>query len=200
MKVNNKLATLGLTAAVGFSSLAGVGVASAHYGSGDSDITAKIAEKFGISQDEVQAVFDEEKTANEAERAAERSEQLQELVDSGEITSEQKTLIEEKQSELEVQRDEARAALDSWAEENGIDLKYVRQAGHGNEDRLASAVEDGDITDEQKTLIEAKLQELEDQREASREELKQWVEDNDVEQRLLMNGGRHGNKGGSSRR
>lgn len=195
MKVNKKLAVAGLTAAVGVSSLAGIGVVSAHYGAGDSDIAAKIAEKFNLSEDEVQTVFDEEKEAMQAEKAAERSEKLQELVDSGDITAEQKTLLEEKQSELQVQQESNREALDAWADENSIDTKYIMMSGRGDTDKLADAVEDGDITEAQKTLIEAKQEELQAARESQKEALEQWAIDNDISEDYLKLGGGRG-KGG----
>ena len=54
------------------------------------------------------------------------SNRLQSLVDDGKLTSAQKTLIENKQAELKSSRDTAKAALDKWASDNGIDLQYFR--------------------------------------------------------------------------
>ena len=101
--------------------------------------------------------------------------------------------IENKISELQTTRDAERDALDAWAEQNGIDAKYVMGGGRGmrggDNDRLQDAVDDGDITAEQKTLIESKLDELETAREAQRDELEQWAEDKGIDAKYLIGGG-----------
>lgn len=50
---------------------------------------------------------------------------LQQLVDDGTITADQKKLIEDKQAELKTKRDAAKTALDKWASDNGIDTQYL---------------------------------------------------------------------------
>ena len=197
MKMNKNLLLAGVITTVAAGSLLSGSVASADSASGDSLID-KIATKFSINRDEVEAVFEEEQTERQAERAADFSENLQERVDSGDITAEQKTLIEAKFAEIQATRDTERDSLEQWAEDNGIDMKYVMGGrGHGNNsDRLDDAVADGDITAEQKTLIEAKQDELETARESARDELKQWAEDNGVELKDVMGGmGGHGRGG-----
>jgi gas vesicle protein len=67
-----------------------------------------------------------------------------------------------------------------------------------NKDKLQELVDSGDITADQKKLIEQKQQELEDARDAIKDELEQWAEDNDIDQKYLMFGG-HGMRGGSGR-
>lgn len=109
-----------------------------------TSIVDKIASKFGLNKDDVQKVFDEDRTAHEAERQAKQSERLQKLVDAGTITADQKTKIEAKIAELQSKResehdsfkdltdderkakmDAAKAELDQWAKDNGIDLSKL---------------------------------------------------------------------------
>ena len=123
MKIAKRFLVAGTAATIGIASLAGVGV-SAQSTSQESLIN-RLAEAFNVSQEEVQTVFDEEKTARQAELAEERSEDLQTLVDDGTITAEQKTAIEAKQSELQTQRESQKEELEAWAEENDIDAKYL---------------------------------------------------------------------------
>jgi hypothetical protein len=167
---------------------------------GDS-LVEKIASKFNLNKSDVQAVFDEAHDEHEAEKQAEFSDDLQDKVDSGDITAEQKTLIENKFKELQVQRDSNRQALEDWAEQNNIDAKYLYMGhGRGGSD-LQDAVDDGDLTSEQKTLIENKQKELEDKRSAERDELEKWASDNNLDLKDIMPMGRgHGRKMGGGPR
>lgn len=113
-------------------------------------LVQKISEKFGLNQDEVQAVFDESKAEMEANFQAEYKTRLTQLVSNGEITEEQKQLIIAKNTELQKNRkasmesmkdktaeerktamEAERTALQDWATQNGIDLKYLMMGGHG---------------------------------------------------------------------
>lgn len=187
MEVKKKLATAGAVATIGLTSLAGISTIAAQSGVvGTSDVVEKIATTFGLKEDAVQAVFDEVQEERQAERQTEISQHLQEAVDDGDITDEQKTLIEEKISELQVTHEAEKEELAAWAEENGIELKYLHARGPFGDDRLDTAVEDGDITEAQKTLIEQKQEELKKQREAARKELEDWADENDIELRYLF--------------
>jgi hypothetical protein len=197
MTIRNKVAAGSAMLAVVATSLAGFSTVSAQSGSSGDSLAEKIASKFNLNQDEVKAVFDDDRAAHEAERQSQITERLEKAVDKGEITAEQKTKIEAKMKELQDAREAERASLESWATDNKIDMKYV-MFGHGrggDDDRLQQAVDDGDITVDQKKLIEQKQQELQDARDAIKDELDQWAEDNDIDQKYLMFGG-HGMGGG----
>ncbi len=193
--MNRRLSTLAVAGAISILGLGGVSAASALSGSSSSNdsLVDRLVEKFNLNKSEVQAVFDEEQKARAAERTAEQSERLQEAVDDGDITAEQKTLIEKKLAELQTAREAERTALEKWATDNMIDAMYLMGRGHGdNDDRLQDAVDDGDLTDAQKKLIEDKQTELEDARDKQRDELEQWAEDNDIDDQYLMGGGEKG--------
>ena len=202
MKLPKSLIIAGVTATVGLAGLTGLGVASAHNGLGGNDLAAKIADKFNLNQDEVQAVFDEQHAAIQKERQAENSQRLQQLVDDGKITAEQKTLIEEKQAEQQTERQSEREALQTWATDNNIDLRYVMPGGRrgGDSDRLQQAVDNGDITADQKALIEQKQSELQAEREAHRTEMQQWATDNGIDLQYLRptEAGHRGPRGGGA--
>lgn len=116
---------------------------AAQGGSGHPPIIARLAEKFGKSEDEVKAVFDEERQARQTAMQARFQEKLGEAVTAGELSEEQKQLILAKHEEIRNQRatdqeqwqnltpEERRAkaqerqqVMQQWAEANGIDLKY----------------------------------------------------------------------------
>lgn len=115
----------------------------------NSNMAQKLADKFGLNKDEVQAVFDETRAQMEAERQVQYEARLAQLVTDGKITEAQKQLIIAKNKELEAGRqakmesmkdatpeqrkaamETERTALKTWATENGIELQYLMM-GHG---------------------------------------------------------------------
>ena len=131
MNVKKSLLAVGAFSVIGAAGVAGPSLVSAQTTTGSDSLVTKLAQKFNLKEDEVKAVFDEEKTARNAERLAEQSDRLQDAVDDGDITAEQKTLIENKQKELEDKREAAQDALEQWAEDNDIDDQYLRGLGKG---------------------------------------------------------------------
>ncbi len=96
-----------------------------------------LVEKFNLNKDEVSSYLEEQRQVRQEERRTEREGMLNTAVSEGKITEEQKTLLlnkmdeyrnnkedffgltrEEKQQAIE----EHRAEMQTWAEENGIDL------------------------------------------------------------------------------
>ncbi|MFC1649790.1 hypothetical protein ACFL2C_03720 [Patescibacteria group bacterium] len=114
-------------------------------------IVQKLAEKFGLNEDEVASVFEENREEHYAQMQAKFTERLDEAVASDQITTEQKELILQKQEELRAFRQENHDAamemspeerhefhenhrneLKIWANENGIDLDVFGHAHGGN--------------------------------------------------------------------
>lgn len=198
MKVRKSVLVAGAVSAVGLAGLLGGGIVTAHSAAsaGNDSLIEKIASKFNLNKDEVQKVFDEEKSARDAERQAAFTERLQKLVDDGKITSDQKSKIEEKHKELKANMEAERNELEKWATDNNIDEKYLMFGGpRGGEDRLQKLVDDGAITADQKNSLDAKLAELKEKREAARDALQAWAEDNNIDEKYLMFGGGHGGRG-----
>lgn len=149
MKLRPTLVAAAAAVTIGGASIIGVNAVSAET-PGDT-LVEKIATRFNLNQDEVQAVFDEQRAEREAERATQLSERLQAKVDDGTITAEQKTTLEAKlaemrdqheasrdsdltREELRDQHQEARDELQSWAAENNIpldELLPLQGGGHG---------------------------------------------------------------------
>jgi len=155
------------------------------------NLVTRLSTRFNLNADEVEAVFQEAQIERQEQRKAALSERLQQKVNEGEITAEQKTLIESKLGELQAEHEEQRTALESWAEENGISQQYI-MFGRGRadraSDRLQSAVNNGEITAEQKTLIESKIKEIATEREQDREELRIWFEQNNINMSDILPG------------
>jgi len=109
-----------------------------------SDLAKRIADTFGLKQDEVEAVFNQERQEQQTKRSAEYEARLAQLVTQGKITELQKQLIIAKQKELQASHaakmtsmdgktpeehkaamETERAALREWAKQNGIDARYL---------------------------------------------------------------------------
>ena len=113
-----------------------------------SSLVERIANKFGLQESEVQAVFDEARSQHQAEMQQRSEERLSQLVSDGKITEEQKQLIISKRDELRAEHqsehesmqdltpeerraamDEHRQELEDWASQNGIDPQYLMPQG-----------------------------------------------------------------------
>ena len=200
MATKKSLIVAAAVATIGLSSVAGLGLASAqsNSGNGQSNLIDKIASQFNLNKDDVKKVFDENRTEMEAKHQEKVSERLQKAVDNGKLTADQKTKIEAKLKEIQSARETDRTEMEKWASDNKIDMKYLMGHHRGGEydTFLQDAVDNGEITADQKTLIESKQNELEDKRKAVREELKKWASDNNIDDKYIMMGRGHGPMGG----
>ena len=147
------LPTLAFVAVLGLGAY-GVSQVNAQEDTNKATIIERIAEKFNLNKDEVQTVFDEHQDEMMQKKREIVEEKLNDAVSKGELTEEKKQLIlqkmeelqkenqdrreerkdikslsaEERRAEMEKIREEAkqnREELEKWAEENGIDLKYL---------------------------------------------------------------------------
>ncbi len=125
-------------------------------------IVEKIATKFNLDSEDVRIAFEEHRAEMEEEMQAREAERLAQAVESGELTQAQVEAILVKRDELRLRMEEARENfepgteidretvkeqmraemedLQAWADEQGIDLKYLHPFGHrigeGHEGRM----------------------------------------------------------------
>lgn len=133
MKRSNVLMAVGTIGAVGAITLTGTSVALADSNKSNDNLAQKIAQKFNLNQNEVQAVINENRQARHEDR-------LDNLVKDGKITEAQKELIINKMQEWDdikpdftsmntTERLEAmqkhRDEMIAWAKDNGIDPNFV---------------------------------------------------------------------------
>lgn len=148
--MNKKKMIAAAIASLGIASAVGIGTVAAQEANGSS-LADKIATKFNLNKDDVQQVIDEEHTARRANMQQKREGRLQEAVDAGKLTTEQKDKLVVKMKELEAGREakrdqmqsktpeERRAvmkaereALRKWAEDNNIPTDYLMFGGRGH--------------------------------------------------------------------
>lgn len=106
----------------------------------------EIADRFNLNVNEVSDFFKEKRKARMVERQAAREEALNTAVSEGKITEEQKNTLlarmEENRpdreamqnlsmEERQAQREEHKAGMEAWAEENGIDLSNLNLGRKG---------------------------------------------------------------------
>lgn len=141
MNINSKLASVAVVSAIAGATFVGANSASAAT-SGES-IVSRIAERFGVSESEVQSVVDEYRSEQQAEREAAKDEHLSSLVEAGTLTEEQRAELEafhderhelkEELRDQDLSREEIREAMEglrdeveAWAEAEGIDLDELK--------------------------------------------------------------------------
>ena len=110
-----------------------------------SSLVQKIADKFNVNSDDVQEVFDAQRTEMEATREQEMKDKLAQAVNGGKLTQDQANKITAKLAEMKANRDSmkdktgderhaamktARDELKKWAEDNNIPMEYLRLGGH----------------------------------------------------------------------
>ena len=135
-------------AALGVTGLAGGAVfAMANSTSGTdamSGLMSAIATKFNLKKDDVQKVFDEQRTQMETQREQEVKDHVAQLVKDGKLTQAQADKINAKRAELVKEREanrtseqnltdaqrktkmeERKTTLDTWLKDNNIDSQYA---------------------------------------------------------------------------
>ena len=90
-----------------------------------TSLIQKFVNKFNLKESDVESVFIEARTEKQTEMRNRYLERLNQLVTDKKITEAQKNLILAKYDELLANREKERAALVSWASQNGIDLRYL---------------------------------------------------------------------------
>lgn len=153
--MRKQLITAGIVTTIGLAGVTGVGMASAMTNTSGTDpftnLVDAISTKFNLNKDEVQKVFDEQRTAMQAERETKVKEEVAQLVTDGKITQAQADAINAKRAELQKEREAAKSSpdtktraemksemdarrteLETWAKDNGISTDYLRYVmGHG---------------------------------------------------------------------
>lgn len=109
------------------------------FGFGNRDMAETLADKLGKSPDQVETAFDAMRQEHQTTMQAQYEIRLNEAVEAGDLTAEQKQVIIEKHTEMQAKHEaqmqamlQERQDLEAWANENGIDTHYLFGfAGHG---------------------------------------------------------------------
>jgi hypothetical protein len=155
-------------------------------------MAGRIASRFNLDKIEVEKQIDELHKEHKAEHSVRFNNYLQVLVDEGKLTPEQKTAVLEKFTSIQVEHKAIREELENWADQNGIEIKYLR-INHWHAGSLERATVNGEITNDQLQLIEAKQAEIEAKYNQRKLELEAWAKELVIDlTKLLPFQGRHG--------
>ncbi len=150
--MNTKMLLPVIAGAIGLAGLGGIHAFAASTSQAPRPIVQKIAQKFGLKEADVQAVFDQDKTGHMAQMKTNLSTKLDQQVKDGKLTATQKQAILDKMDQLHQQHEVDRTKLENitpaerkaamqkhrqemqdWAKQNNIDLKDLpfRPKGFG---------------------------------------------------------------------
>jgi hypothetical protein len=150
LNMKNALLATGGATVIGLAAFAGVASAATNSStSGDQTLVDKLATKFNLNKSEVQAVFDEDRAAHEAQMEQKMEDRLAEAVKNGKITEEQKSQILAKHKEMKAYMEslkdkteeerrtlmkEKMQELRQWAEDNGLTeyMMAIKVGGPGH--------------------------------------------------------------------
>lgn len=132
----------------------GINGSYANEDSSRKSIVDKLVSKFNLNKDDVQKLFNEERETMQKEMEERFAVILNEAVASGKLTEAQKTLIIDKKAEIkanfqankdkfknqdrkemQAQMKSERESLEKWANDNGIDMKYLIKINGRNGER-----------------------------------------------------------------
>ena len=105
-------------------------------------LVQKLVDRFSLNEEEVKTVFEESRQEHQAQRQASYEANLDQAVEAGILTQDQKNALLEKKSELRADRGQFKDLsseekqeerelrqdqMQSWAESNGIDLEALHE-------------------------------------------------------------------------
>lgn len=133
--VNKKALIPAIVLGLAISAGAGWAATKAANGLGNGNMAQTLSEKLGLEESQVSTALDSIREEHQAERQQQISRNLDQAVTDGAITTEQKDALQKKQTEIQQDRQQKRAEMQQWMEDNGIDQTKLRQylgKGMGN--------------------------------------------------------------------
>jgi len=118
-----------IAAGIVIAGVMGVAAVTAQEESSSPPIVQRIAERFGLNQEEVESVFNEMHEERMQQHKQALEEHFDQAVSDGVITDAQKQALLEKQEELRKERDQHREEMQTWMEEQGIDPEKLAPYG-----------------------------------------------------------------------
>jgi hypothetical protein len=140
--MNNKFVSLLLAVTAGTAAFVGISylnVAQAEPNTSFPPLVQRLVDRFNLNENEVNTVMNEFRSENQQQMQNRLEDKLDEGVQAGDITKEQKQLILEKHKTMQLERNnninlsqedrrqemlENREELQKWADENGISMDY----------------------------------------------------------------------------
>jgi len=101
------------------------------FGYGRGGMINQLTERFNLDENEVDQAIDDFRAERQTEMQASQEERLDQVVEDGVITEEQKNMLIKKHEEMRQERMQRREEMKTWMEESGIDFGALREYGCG---------------------------------------------------------------------
>ena len=120
--------------AVGILAVAGalwLGIGQAKADSNMPAMTEQLSEKLGVDQSKVESAMQEIRTEHQAEEKAARDAKLDQAVEDGVLTEDQKTTLIQKRDQMREQMQQQRQEMQQWMKDQNIDADKLHQYQSG---------------------------------------------------------------------
>jgi hypothetical protein len=104
----------------------GAGTILADNNNSHDTLISKISQTFNLNESDVEAVFQSVRDERQVEMKKQQEERLNDAVNDGVITEEQKNTMLTKMQEHQAQKGQNREEMQKWFEEQGIDQTKLR--------------------------------------------------------------------------
>jgi len=91
----------------------------------------QLSERFNLNEDEVNQAVDEFRQERQNEMQARHEDHLNQAVQDGVITNDQKQALLNKHEEMRQEREKKWTEMQAWMEESGIDFQALKEYGVG---------------------------------------------------------------------
>jgi len=91
----------------------------------------QLSERFNLNEDEVNQAVDEFRQERQNEMQARHEDHLNQAVQDGVITNDQKQALLNKHEEIRQEREKKWTKMQAWMEESGIDFQALKEYGVG---------------------------------------------------------------------
>ena len=98
---------------------------------GQGNMIERLAERFKLNEDEVNQAVDEFRQERQNEMQARHEDHLNQAVQDGVITNDQKQALLNKHEEMRQEREKKWTEMQAWMEESGIDFQALKEYGVG---------------------------------------------------------------------
>lgn len=110
---------------VALGSLLWMGISRVQAATQNQPVVDKLVERFNLNKDEVIGVFDEVRQEKQQQMLTAMGERLDEAVNDGVITTEQKQALLNKHQEMWEKQNQLREEMQTWMEQSGIDFEKL---------------------------------------------------------------------------
>ncbi|HUC20312.1 MAG TPA: hypothetical protein VMR98_02340 [Candidatus Polarisedimenticolaceae bacterium] len=141
MKVRKTMLVATAASVIGLASVAGMVSAE----SGNTGLVDKISQRFNLNKNDVQKVFDEDRTAHEAGRESRYEARLMQAVKDGKLTEGQKTKLvakhKELQAEMEKNHESMKAGREAFANKTDAERQTLMVQRRAEMDKKRAEIE-----------------------------------------------------------